>query len=266
MDRESLRAAYCATCGIGYLDPNSEWGPTPPADGRLPNVVIKGTGFVASHGLIATARHVLDGLHKTGIDIERQLVVVLTNPSKQVGQIRFLRGFNGYLTVSHTEQGEFTPDMDYAFLPLPAGWEAVQPIVAAPQDAQHVLDEVVAVGYHSGQTLLNAKGLGSNRWGPLTLAGRISAISPIGLSSKEGAKEFLLDMTAAGGMSGAPVLDSSGAVFAMVVAGIERLIENEQGDRIGTAPLNIARALPFTAEIQAKLPQIREAFTRAMPK
>jgi hypothetical protein len=69
-------------------------------------------------------------------------------------------------------------------------------------------------------------------------------------------QEYAIDVTAAGGLSGAPVIQTStGLVMGMVRGGAERQVPlGAEGEhRVASIPMNLAFALPITPTFIAQL-------------
>jgi hypothetical protein len=258
MDVMSLRRVFPSICGIGWLDPNSDWDQGKSAGAMsLPKLNIRATGFLLTSGAILTAGHVLRFLvRKKKVSLSQHLVAVFVDPTgpSDKASIYIIRGFTHYTLFGRTpdDPDDASPGLDYGVLVLPKHLRsgAPPPLETAPKGQQHVLDQVIVIGYYAPSLTLNNPRLAAERFGPMVLSGRIAAISPCALDSSFQPAEYLLDITAAGGVSGSPVLDISGRVIAMAVAGIEHEVRNYNDERIGMLPLDVARALvvnPITA-------------------
>jgi hypothetical protein len=270
MDRGLLRRAAGSVCAIGWLPPEYV-GP----DGNLlmaeglgrhasgVKVNVCGTGFLVTPTLVCTAGHVVGGMRRRGIS-PAQIVAGFYHVEQEFSCIAFAR-FRGAMRFSVGGIGpdDSKPQADLAFMLMPepatlpppnTGWHPVG-LEIADISTVDVQSEVIVIGYYMGQALVENPRMVSDRFGPLTLRGYISAISPYDYDVARGRPplEYFIDVTAAGGLSGAPVIQpSTGAVLGMVRAGAEREVQLEGESRTFLVPANMALALPLTAQFVEK--------------
>lgn len=238
------------TCAIGFQDANSSWEDLPP-NGKIEDmpVSVVGTGFLIAPHILVTARHVTEGLLNRGVDWKRIIAVFIDHIDGQTLRIKFLRHLVGSIELSTSPTGIGTSKRwDFCFVAMgdhlsPEQDDPQPPLGLTPirPECVHVGMPIRVMGYYFGQRLLTDPGLASQRFGPVLLSGYVAAISPAGLTGGANTSEYLLDVTAAGGISGAPaVCARTGQVIGMVRGGVERPIADT------SMPLDLAFALPLT--------------------
>jgi hypothetical protein len=235
-------------CGIAYIEDLCAPADVRP-DAPLPVKRIVGTGFLISGDLVVTARHVFDLLKGT-LKVENSHIVLVFVDYSPDGGFRFQlsRGIGATVFLSpEPDHVSKAPHTDYAYMemkqPLKDLDGVPKPAGLLPYEHRgetvYVGKPVIVPGYYAGDSILRDFNQ-VNRFGPVVLHGHIAAISPFGLIAFPTDLEYLIDITSAGGMSGAPVIEpDTGRVLAMVRGGVET--KQRQ-------PLDVAFALPIAQD------------------
>ncbi len=204
IDAAILNRLRCAVCGIGYLTVPYHEGPKHPEALRL-----VGTGFLVRDGTVMTNRHVvlavLEAQKKEQFPDDRKLLQFVY-PGKERG--RWHQSFCRF----HSEGFLMDKDFDVAFVEFKARPEpefrSCCPVAFGDLSTVSVSDAIAACGYPYGSDMLRRDGK-LYRFGPILQQGHISAIAPFDMAWC--VDELLLDIRAAGGMSGSPVFRPSDA-------------------------------------------------------
>lgn len=237
------------TCAIGFQDANFKWEDLPPNDKveDMP-VHVVGTGFLIAPHILVTARHVTEHLLNRGVEWNRIIAVFIDHIDPKNFAMKYVRHL-GAIALSNSPKELITPKRwDYTFIAMddhlyPQRNAPHPPLGLVPIDPERVRVgmPICVLGYYAGQGLLKDPGLAAQRFGPVLLSGHVAAISPAGIVGGNDVTEYLLDVTAAGGVSGAPVVcANTGQLLGMARGGVERPIANT------SIPLDLAFALPLT--------------------
>jgi len=197
--KESLRELRNGVCGIGYLTvPMEEYSKDP----TRPFFKVVGTGFLVRTTTILTNRHVIELMLSTQRDTgfsDNQRLLMFVYPQGEFGMgVGFakMKKF-GYIT---------DPSLDVGICevgPLPEeALGQIKPLDLRKDERLTIGDPIAVCGYPYGHSMLH-KNSKVYRWGPVVQQGFISALSPFDTAKEP--EEILLDVRAAGGMSGAPV-------------------------------------------------------------
>lgn len=201
LDIKTISNFRNGVCAIGLLPvPIKEFAQDPLS--YPPDVV--GTGFLVAENYVLTNSHVLEKLRKEqgkndGIPDE-QLVVDFTPWRGRNHLVTTLRMVRNPREISSSS-------LDVALIeiqPSPTEqFRGVPPLKIQTDWDVVVTEKVFAVGYPFGSVLLERKPE-VRRFGPVIQQGYISAIAPFDRVSRP--TEILLDLQAARGMSGSPII------------------------------------------------------------
>jgi hypothetical protein len=162
-----------------------------------------------------------------------------------------------------------SPLIDVAVLALEDPIRGVSGLSFANPKAIFVGDSIFVAGYFRGHGLLAMRGTAMQRFGPIWLSGHLAAITPIGLQWQQDARDYLLDITAARGVSGAAVCTDSGEVIGIVTGGVESTplpAVVPDVDQAISLPMNLARALPLLPlPMEGLLARVRAGMLRLVP-
>ncbi len=243
-----LRNVLRNVCGIGYVSEPLPDNFSPRPDEALPIEAIVGTGFLVGSGLVVTARHVFESLRTLRVTQDRVIFVFADYADPQVVWLHLQRGVatNLIITPPHEQDPESkSPAHDVVWLemkePLVNSGPIMPPVGLTPLEPEHVYvgKPLIVPGYYAGDSILSHWNM-CLRHGPIVLHGHIAAISPVGLEGTKASTEYLVDITAAGGISGAPVIEpETGRVLAMM--------RGEVSHKVTKQALDVGFALPLSA-------------------
>lgn len=198
-DPEPLRTIRNSVCGVGYLTiPIAEYV----KDLRRPYFKVVGTGFAVRTGTAITNRHVIQALldkqKENGFPDEQRVIMFVVPEENDQWHVGFASiGKLGFLTDQALDVGF----CDFSITGSPFVDRVLPPKLRTDEHLE-IGHPVFVVGYPYGHLMLHRDNK-VYRWGPVIQTGIISALSPFD-SAKE-PDEILLDVRAAGGMSGAPI-------------------------------------------------------------
>jgi S1-C subfamily serine protease len=245
IDQLTLHRIRNAVCAIGYTDdPNPDFLDL---GGRF---TIVGTGFIVRDGIVITNRHVVDDLEEQrrhGVFASQLFVVFCVFvPATQLQGDKL--AYTTRLIRRTYQLRESTLDVAFIGFEIvhPAHFKNVQPLTLDDPASVVVSEEVAVLGYPHGKRLVMKDGRVS-RFGPVLQQGWVSAIAPFqGFGAPN---EFLLDVRAAPGISGAPVFrPSNGKVYGMLHSAIPLSAGEESGDTLTTT----AFAQPISERLLAE--------------
>ncbi len=238
IDANTLNRVRASTCGVGRFLENPDHVHQDPSRA---NFEILGTGFLIADTTAITNNHVIEALHRPvkGRRLPQSWEFLLFVHPTAVGWRVLFQQVKG--------EGVLDPvRMDIALLefdrpPSDPEFEVCQPVRFGDLAQLRVSQPVAVTGYPHGEAMLK-RGQEQYRFGPVLQQGYISAIAPIDAIPGGAVNELLLDVRAAGGMSGSPVfVPATGDVIGMLSGGWvgTRLVttsiaipigENEAGD------------------------------------
>jgi V8-like Glu-specific endopeptidase len=171
-------------------------------DPTRPFFKVEGTGFLVRRNTVITNRHVIQSLlysqKEFGFSNKQQLLMFVYPKGEAGWEVEFAEmGRLGFITDQALDVGF----CDFAFQPKQELGE-IMPLDLRTTERLSIGDPIAVCGYPFGHSMLH-KDSKVYRWGPVVQQGFISALSPFDTAMEP--EEILLDVRAAGGMSGAPV-------------------------------------------------------------
>lgn len=216
IDPKVISRVRNGVCAVGYLTiPVKEYI----RNIQSPSFQVVGTGFLVRETTVITNRHVIEDLFKHQVKLgfpSSQFFLSFVTPRESPQLQLTIRMIHCLETLANEE-------LDVGFLEFKVVTEAhfydISPLNIVSSFDLHISEEIAVCGYPYGTSMLmkNAK---VYRWGPVIQRGFISAISPFDTATEP--DQILLDVRAAGGMSGAPIFrPSDGEVIGILHSGWE---------------------------------------------
>lgn len=241
-----LDRTRAGVCAVGYLTvPMAEYLKDP----SRPFFKVVGTGFLVRDTTVATNRHVIEGVHKLQRDNgfpDSQKALSFVYPTG-VGQLQGALSTMGFVSAPQPPG----PDIGFVEFQRPTNPEFQQckPLPVGSISYIAAGQETAVMGYPYGTSMLT-KEEKVYRFGPVIQHGHISAISPfdrVGLVT-----EILLDLRAAPGMSGSPVVWPGGG---QVIGIVTEMLE-----------ATVAMALPLDSTSLTQFLQAHDAALASVPR
>ncbi len=271
MRQSVIRHVFANTCAIGWLPPDLDVNSLAGRRGDAARPVtgipmeIVGTGFLIGPQHVLTCAHVLYGMGRKGIRASQVICAfVISFDNDSSSEIIFRWNFKPSDLVPlraevPSDKPHVTPPEDCAVIRLgpdldwPKQTGPMPGLTPAHPDSIYLGQPIVISGYFMANRLLDLKGAAQARFGPLILHGHLAAIGPAAPTWRESTADFLLDIAAQPGLSGAPVCDEEGRVFAMFTGGVERNLNYPDGAEIPNGPrptysVGLGRAVPLYAQ------------------
>ena len=270
IDRAILHRLRNGVCAVGYLmQPLADYSKVFRLAG---NFKVVGTGFLVRDDVVITNRHVIDNLEdgaRTDNIRDSQWFLIFVLPDSMTAPPRLAIGSTPGVPIVQSpkvrlkgRQARYAyrlrdRRLDVAFIEFHIGdaknFRDARPVDIDDPRTLQVSEEIAAFGYPHGEALMERDG-SVNRWGPVLQQGWISGISPYeGLGTPD---EFLLDLRAAEGISGAPVFKpSTGTVCGVLHSGT---FDKTRGDAVTTTafaqPISGALLADWLAEFDLNRP------------
>jgi hypothetical protein len=203
IDSKVISRVRNGVCAVGYL--------TVPLEEYKRNIQshffqVVGTGFLVRETTVITNRHVIDGLfkHKANLGFHSSQFFLSFVTPRESHQLQITKRMIRCFDTPANEE------LDVGFLEFKVVTEAhffdISSLDIASSFDLHSSEEIAVCGYPYGTSMLK-KNARVYRWGPVIQRGFISAISPFDTATEP--DQILLDVRAAGGMSGAPIFRPS---------------------------------------------------------